>query len=75
MFIKTNIVRFRRDNMTEVLELRKKTGMKQKEFAEYFGIPLRNIQFWEYGQRKPPEYVIAMMKRILENEFFNKQKQ
>ena len=49
--------------------------MKQKEFAEYFGIPLRNIQFWEYGQRKPPEYVIAMMKRILENEFFNKQKQ
>lgn len=45
-----------------------KTGMTQKQFAEYFGIPLITIQQWMTGKRKAPEYVVNLMMYKLENE-------
>ena len=43
--------------------------MSQREFAEHFGLPIRTLQDWEQGRRKPPTYVLEMIKRIwnLEN--------
>lgn len=55
-----------------VKELRAKTGMSQKAFAEYFGIPIRTVQDWEQGNRKPPSYVVEMLGRVLDNEYFDK---
>ena len=40
----------------ELVEMRKKTGMNRREFAEYFGIPYRTVQDWELGNRKMTEY-------------------
>lgn len=51
-----------------VLEMRKCTGLSQSKFASYLNIPVCNIQHWEQGVRKPPEYVVAMMERILRLE-------
>lgn len=51
-----------------VRELRTATGMTQKEFADYFDIPFRTLQNWEYGERKAPEYVIELIKYKLEME-------
>lgn len=52
----------------EIKEIRENLGWTQKEFADYFNIPLGTIHNWEQGLRKPPEYVVAMVKRLLKAE-------
>ncbi len=54
--------------MSVVREIRKKTGLSQKLFSDHFGIPTHTLQQWEQGARTPPQYVIAMMSRILDFE-------
>lgn len=54
-------------------ELRLASGMKRKEFAEYFGIDYRTVQKWELDtsnpeSRKCPEYLFNLMKYKLEKE-------
>ena len=39
----------------------------QSELARRFGIPIRTVQHWHSGERKPPDYVVRMMRTILEN--------
>ena len=47
---------------TEVLEAaREQSGMTQKEFANYFGIPYRTVQDWFAGRRQMPEYVLRLI--------------
>ena len=45
-----------------LVDLRKRTGMNWKEFAEYFEIPYRTVQEWELGNRRMPEYLLRLMK-------------
>lgn len=45
----------------KLIEIRKKTGMNRREFAEYFGIPYRTMQDWELGNRQMPEYLLRLM--------------
>lgn len=47
-----------------IKEFRKSTGLSQSEFAEYYEIPVRTIQEWEQGRRKPPAYIPKLLKRI-----------
>lgn len=44
------------------------TGMTQKAFAEYFGIPIRTLQDWLAGKRKMPDYLLRLMIYKLEIE-------
>lgn len=44
-----------------LIEMRKRTGMNRREFAEYFGIPYRTVQDWELGNRQMPEYLFRLM--------------
>ncbi len=48
-----------------IKELRKITGLSQSEFAKKFHIPVGTLAHWEQGIRKPPEYVVYMMTRII----------
>lgn len=54
--------------MTDIKYLRLAAGMKQGEFAKYFGIPLRTLQNWESGVRRPPEYLISLIEYKLMKE-------
>lgn len=49
-------------------ELRKASGMTQKAFSDYFGIPLRTIENWERGVNKCPQYLLDLMEYKLNNE-------
>jgi len=49
------------DSKQRLLELRYRTGMNRREFAEYFEIPYRTMQEWELGNRKMPEYLLRLM--------------
>ena len=51
-----------------IKNIRKNTNMSQREFAEYFGIPIRTIQKWERNGSVPPEYIPKMIEKILELE-------
>lgn len=46
----------------EILKMaREKMGVSQARFADYFGVPKRTYQDWEYGLRKMPEYLLRLM--------------
>lgn len=49
-------------------ELRKMSGMTQKAFSEYFGIPKRTIEDWDSGRNKCADYILDMMYYQLKNE-------
>lgn len=51
-----------------IKELRQQTRLTQTAFAKYFEIPLRTVQDWEAGKRKPPEYLVKLMQYKLEKE-------
>lgn len=55
-------------NELTIKELRAQTGMNQRAFADRFGIPVRTLQEWEQERREPPDYVVAMIRTILEYE-------
>ena len=45
----------------KVKQLRDTMGMNRREFSEHFGIPVRTIEEWESGRRKPPSYLPRLM--------------
>lgn len=49
-------------------ELRQQSGMSQKQFAEYFGIPKRTIENWEAGVNQCQQYLLDLMQYKLNNE-------
>jgi len=49
-------------------ELRKETGYTRAAFGEYFGIPLRNLEEWETGRRKMPDYLLRLIEYKLRME-------
>lgn len=51
-----------------IKEIRVKTNLSQTDFAKLTGIPLRTIQAWEQGTRKPPEYVPGLIYKALKYE-------
>lgn len=55
----------------EIKEIREMTGLNQTQFARKFDIPLRTYQNWEGGRRNPPEYVINMLRKLVEIEYCN----
>lgn len=55
--------------MKDICELRELTGLSQRKFGDLYGIPLRTIQNWECNERKPPEYVLKLLNRVVEMDF------
>lgn len=54
--------------------LRAETGLNRKQFAEHFQIPLRTVEEWEAGRRKPPEYIPRLINyQIMYEQEFGKE--
>ena len=43
--------------------------LSQVKFAKYFNIPISTYEQWEMGIRKPPIYVVEMIKKLITYEF------
>ena len=56
----------------QLIELREKTGMNRKQFAQYFDIPYRTMTDWERGERQMPEYLLRLLAYKVEMERLNK---
>lgn len=53
--------------MNRIKEARLAAGLTQKEMSAQFEIPLRTIEDWERGNRKPPAYVEKLIIEKLES--------
>lgn len=48
--------------------IRQSSGMTQKQFSDYFGIPIRTIQDWESERRNCLPYILDLMEYRLKHE-------
>ena len=60
------------ENAINIRELRNRLGDTQSEFAKRYNIPFRTIQNWESGVRKPPEYILELLKYRIKDDLVNK---
>lgn len=51
-----------------IRELRESINMSRREFSLHVGIPIRTLEDWEAGRRKPPEYVPRLIAYQLKYE-------
>lgn len=51
-----------------IKEVCQQYNISQSELARRFEIPLRTVQHWHSGERKPPEYVLRMISALLTYE-------
>lgn len=47
--------------MFDLKNIRNKFGLTQSELSQIFDIPLRTIENWESGKRRPPDYVYNLI--------------
>ena len=57
-----------------IKNMRKKTGLTQKEFSDKYNIPLQTLKQWESmpgssSYRTPPAYVLSMISRLIAYDF------
>lgn len=56
-----------------IKEIRKLTGLTQRDFAKKYNIPVRSIENWETdnpsAKRCCPDYVISLLERAVREDF------
>ncbi len=52
-----------------ITEIREKTGLSRAAFCRYYDIPKRTCENWESGVRVPPEYIVKLLRRAIEEDF------
>lgn len=65
--VNSGIVEIRIPEYT-IKTLREHTGMKQSDFAAYFGLSVRSVQEWEQGNKKEPPYLVDLLERVWKAE-------
>ena len=60
--------------MNDIRSIREETGLSRKAFSDKYQIPLRTMEEWEAGRRKPPEYVSRMLKYYVSIKQWNEQR-
>ena len=56
------------ESADKIRRLREQTGMTRKDFSIHIGVPLRTIEDWEAGRRRPPEYIPRLIEYQLKYE-------
>lgn len=54
--------------MPTINELREKTGLSQREFAQKYHIKVGTLQHWEQGVAKAPETVLYLLEKVINYE-------
>lgn len=63
------ITAYELDAINPVKALRSKSALTQAKFSKQYGIPLRTVENWESGVREPPEYVLRLLERAVNEDF------
>lgn len=52
----------------KIKAMRASSGMSQRQFSDYLGIPVKTIQNWEIERNKCPEYLLNLIEYKLKGE-------
>ena len=50
------------------VEIRAILGISRVEFSRRYGIPIRTVEDWDYGRRKPPQWLLTLLQRVVEED-------
>ena len=53
----------------KIRQIRDLSGMRRKDFAEKYNIPIRTIEDWESGRSNAPAYVKDLLERAVREDF------
>ena len=48
-----------------IKDLRRRMNMSQREFADWYGIPVSTLRKWEQGDSSPPKYLVDLLARTV----------
>lgn len=51
-----------------IKEIRKLSGLSQSDFSRRYNIPLRTLSHWELGDRKTPDWALALLERVVRED-------
>lgn len=51
----------------ELLEIRQRLSLTQRQFAAYYGFPVATLRHWERGNRRPTGTALALLFVIRDN--------
>ena len=57
--------------MTESERIRKMLGVSRAEFSRRYGIPVRTLESWDWGDREPADWVIKLLERVVTEDIEN----
>lgn len=52
----------------QIKEIREAYGLSRAEFCRQTGIPIRTVEDWESGKRKPTDWAVKLIEYYLEKE-------
>lgn len=54
-----------------IKEIRARSGMSRAEFSRRYNIPIRSLENWESGERKPAPYLEILLERVVREDCRN----
>jgi DNA adenine methylase len=54
--------------MQNIKQIRSVSGLEKAEFCFKYGIPIRTLEDWEAGRRKPQGYVTSLLERVVKED-------
>ena len=54
--------------MTKSEEIRAILGISRAAFSRKYNIPIRTLEDWDAGKKNPPDYVLDMLERIVNED-------
>lgn len=58
----------RSDTIYSIRELRDLLALSVRKFGNRYDIPRRTIEDWEAGKNTPPNYVVALLNRVVKED-------
>lgn len=49
-------------------EIRAILGISRAEFSRRYEIPIRTLEGWDAGVRKPPEWLLKLLERVVRED-------
>ena len=51
-----------------MVEIRAILGISRAEFSRRYEIPVRTLENWDSGLRKPPDWVLKLLERVVRED-------
>lgn len=57
--------KYRKESPMDTKKIRGLLGISRAEFSRRYGIPARTLENWDNGLRVPPDWLLALLERVV----------